>query len=46
MTEQDAVNKHLAKEISRFYDIFISIIERLDKIERHLCAKCNEEENE
>jgi hypothetical protein len=29
--------------ISRIYDVLFSLTERVDAIEKHLCAKCNGE---
>lgn len=40
--DQNAINNHFSKEISKIYDVLISLTERLDKIERYLCEKCNE----
>lgn len=43
---QDAVNQHLSKEISKIYDVLISPTQRLDEIERYLCEKCHQEKKE
>lgn len=34
---------HFSKHVSKIYDILISLTERVDKIEKHLCERCNEE---
>jgi hypothetical protein len=35
--------QHLAIQISRIYEILISLTERLDEIEQRLCVNCNKE---
>ncbi|HMG68276.1 MAG TPA: hypothetical protein VK588_11345 [Chitinophagaceae bacterium] len=37
------VAQHLSEQISKIYDILISITERVEIIEKALCQKCNEE---
>lgn len=39
----DNIDDHLSKQISQIYDILISLTQRVEKIETHLCAKCAED---
>lgn len=43
--DDDAI-MHFSKNISQIYDILISLTERVDRIEKHLCQACNEEGND
>jgi hypothetical protein len=42
----DAIINHFSKQISQLYDIVIHLTERVDRIEKHLCAECNEADND
>jgi hypothetical protein len=46
VSKQDEINAHFSEDLIRIYDVLISLTERVDKIEAHLCAKCNEINNE
>lgn len=37
------IDAHFSKQISQIYDILISLTERVDRIEKHLCIECAKE---